>query len=309
MTITIIGAGMAGLLAGNLLRHHDPIIVESQPSLPNNHQSILRFRSPIVGEVLGINFRKVIVIKSTLPWRNPVADALSYSKKNLGAYSSDRSISSGETEVVERWIAPPDLIQRMAKGQKIEFGFEYQFSDGEPKAISTIPMPVLMRKLRYPHMGAAKFEYLHGASVQATIENCDAFVTLNIPDPSIPFSRVSITGSRMIVELPGKEPEHISVSEVSTWAADLLGIPAINLFDVTDHRQKYAKIKPIEEHARKDFIYWASTVKGKAFSLGRFACWRPKLLLDDLVKDIRLIDAWIKSGTPGYDQDLHYGRR
>ena len=50
--VTIIGAGMAGLLAANMLRHRDPVILEAQKSLPNNHHALLRFRSSVVGDVL-----------------------------------------------------------------------------------------------------------------------------------------------------------------------------------------------------------------------------------------------------------------
>ena len=55
------------------------------------------------------------------------------------------------------------------------------------------------------------------------------------------------------------------------------------------------ELSRIDEELRKDFIYWA-TDKHNIFSLGRFATWRPGLLLDDLVKDIRLIDKWIDRG-------------
>ena len=63
MTISVIGAGLAGLLAGNMLRHRDPVIHEVQPSLPNNHSAVLRFRSSAVGDVLNIPFQKVKMIK------------------------------------------------------------------------------------------------------------------------------------------------------------------------------------------------------------------------------------------------------
>src|SRR4051812_33221531 len=113
MTQVIIGAGIAGLLAANILKHHRPIVLEAQERLPNNHSAVLRFRTNRVGEVLGIPFKKVKVLKATLPWKNPVADSLAYAHKCLGTYRSDRSIPE-RPEEVERWVAPPDLIKRMA---------------------------------------------------------------------------------------------------------------------------------------------------------------------------------------------------
>lgn len=111
----IIGSGMAGLLAGNMLMKRKPLIIEAQPSLPSNHSAVLRFRSPVVGDVLGIPFKRVNMIKTSVPWQNPVADALAYAYKNSGGYRSDRSIGSGAVVSEERFIAPPDLVLRMAE--------------------------------------------------------------------------------------------------------------------------------------------------------------------------------------------------
>jgi hypothetical protein len=46
----IIGAGMAGLIAGHMLRRHSPEIHEAASSLPNNHSALLRFRSDAVAK-------------------------------------------------------------------------------------------------------------------------------------------------------------------------------------------------------------------------------------------------------------------
>jgi hypothetical protein len=72
--------------------------------------------------------------------------------------------------------------------------------------------------------------------------------------------------------------------------------------------QSYAKIAPMDETLRRNFIYWASTVTGRAYQLGRFATWRPRLLLDDLVHDVRLIEGWATSPSSSYDQQLHERR-
>ena len=149
MTLNIVGCGLAGLLAGNMLRHRDPVIYEVQPSLPNNHSAVLRFRTSAVGDVLNIPFQKVKMIKSHVPWKNEVADALAYSFKNSGKYRSDRSITAGLT-VTDRWIAPPDLIARMAERLDIRYGkaYDFQFPSTVP-VISTLPMPVLANGLHH----------------------------------------------------------------------------------------------------------------------------------------------------------------
>lgn len=305
MTIKIIGAGLAGLLAANMLRHRRPVVHEAQSELPNNHSAVLRFRSSAVGDILNIPFQKVTMIKTHLEWMNPVADALAYSFKNGGKYRSDRSIIAGTT-VAERWIAPKDLITRMAADVDIKLnsndGFENAGND-EP-IISTIPMPRLMELLNYHSMPSAadgvQFNSIPGANIKATIANCDAYISLLVPDPAFRFSRVSITGDELTIEMPNSyfdkddyrnTGEFHSMSTVNVVAA-LLGINSKLITNVTVHRQKYAKITPIDDDQRKAFMHWA-TDKFGIYSLGRFATWRPVLLLDDLINDLRLIDRWI----------------
>jgi hypothetical protein len=79
---------------------------------------------------------------------------------------------------------------------------------------------------------------------------------------------------------------------VACRAAELLGLHEDALTGITSHASKYAKILPIPEQVRRDFMHWA-TVNHHIYSLGRFATWRPGLMLDDLVNDIRLIAGWI----------------
>ena len=58
MTVIVIGAGMAGLLAGSMLRSECESVVEAQPNLPNNHSAVLRFRSTAVADTLNIPFKE-----------------------------------------------------------------------------------------------------------------------------------------------------------------------------------------------------------------------------------------------------------
>lgn len=307
MTLTIVGAGMAGLLAANLLRRHRPVVVEAQPSLPNNHAAVLRFRSSVVSEALGIPFRKVLVRKGHVPWRNNVADALAYARKNTGTYASDRSI--GGPDMVERWIAPPDLIQRMARDVEIIFDRRYDFlkKNKDAVTISTIPMPYLMVELGYEPR--PEFRWRQGAVLTFRVRNCDAFASLYVPDPGLPFSRISVTGDRVMVEFPDPLTQEQSTDRIphALDAAVLMGIEEEDLMleTIEIRQQPYAKIEPIDERVRRDFMHWCSTVNNHAYSLGRFATWRPGLLLDDLVKDVRMIEAWMSDPSSGYLRDIH----
>lgn len=314
----IIGAGMAGLLAARMLSHRKPIVWEMQPKLPNNHSAVLRFRTSQVGDILGIPFKKVSMLKDTLPWQSPIADSLAYSYKNTGHYRSDRSAVQGLVSA-ERYIAPPDLIERMAAGVPIEFGREFRVNDPHAQGvpiISTMPMPALVEVLDYDM--APDFEYRTGATITAYLSDCDAYVSLLIPHPHVPASRVSITGSQLIIEVP-LHPS-LQADQVDEWflcirneyvsiaknAANLLGIADAQIAAVDPPKlQHYNKINPVKDESRKEFMFWATKNFG-IYSLGRFATWRPGLLLDDLVQDIRLIDRWI--GSSNYDVSLHMGR-
>lgn len=296
----IIGAGLAGLLAANMLRHHNPLVMEKQASLPNNHSAVLRFRSDIVSHVTGIEFKKVKVIRDTLACLNPVADALSYAKKNTGKFRSDRSIPSGAS-IVERYIAPFNLIERLAGRVAIRYGVDLTSYPISPApVISTIPMPSLMSLLNYDKI--PEFEFVDGYNITAKVKNCDAYVSLYIPDPVFPISRISITGDELVAEIPNPYLTVMSDRNVNSDldillpAASFLGIETHDLYDIGGGSQTFAKIQPIDDGARKRFIAWATDTHN-VYSLGRYATWRPGLLLDDLVQDIRLIERWINGGT------------
>lgn len=293
MTLTIVGAGMAGLLAANMLQRHDPRIIEAQPKLPNNHSAVLRFGSDKVAEVTGIPFKNVKMIKGTLPWRNPVADALSYATKCGGVARSDRSIPVG-IERGERWIAPPDLIARMANDLNINFSINCNLLKEENSPfISTIPMPMLMQQLHY--LDAPEFGYVEGANLRFKVADCDAYASLYIPNPEFRFNRLSVTGDEVIAEFAFPHPmPKLAESEVLHTVqpiCTMLGLRGL-IKDLSYTPQRYAKIQPINDIARKKFLAWA-TDNHNVFSLGRFATWRPGLLLDDLVHDVRQIERWI----------------
>jgi hypothetical protein len=190
----------------------------------------------------------------------------------------------------------------MAEGVSIEFNCDYGFPAGEEKVISTIPMPVLAAKMGYPNdLG---WRWINGRNIITRIKACDAYCSVMVPDPNIPFSRASVTGDQLIIELCG---EVANIQRTIYKACELLGVSErYDSFDVVP--QSYAKIAPMDETLRRNFIYWASTVTGRAYQLGRFATWRPRLLLDDLVHDVRLIEGWATSPSSSYDQQLHERR-
>jgi hypothetical protein len=284
MQINIIGAGLSGLLAANMLRRHEVCIIEKQKELPNNHHAVLRFRTPEIGNVLGINFKKVNMLKTYVPHKNVVADSLSYSKKVTGIYLSDRSIIAG-TFIAERYIAPTNLVQQMSKNVKI--AFDNTFFENKVPTISTIPMPALMDILDYPHK--INFTSRPGVVATAEVKDCDAYVSVLFPGPE-QYSRATITGNQLMIEFPvGNHP--FVINDIF----DNLGINAEDVFGIDFKKQHYFKIIGISDSERKKFQRWA-TVNHNIYSLGRYATWRPKLLLDDLIDDVKKIEGWMLGG-------------
>lgn len=287
----VVGAGMAGLLAANMLRSRLDFICDKASDLPNNHSAVLRFRSSIVGDTLNIPFREVNMIKGYLPWSNPIADHISYSIKTTGKGTIRSSVSS-DTKVFKRYIAPPDLIERMANqidSNKFYWDTNFNTQEWRVPIISTIPMPTLMKVLGYDHK--IEFESVSGTNLSVRLPNVDAHVSLYVPDPDYVFSRISLTGDELIVECYTKIDPSDYQETVGT-AIELLGITTERDGSFTGEikatKQRYAKILPVDDRERKKFIHWASE-KHNIYSFGRYATWRPGLLLDDLVQDFRII--------------------
>lgn len=311
----IIGAGLAGLIAGAMLRNNLLSICEAQSELPNNHSAVLRFRTPLVGEMLGIPFKRVKALKASHPWQNPIADALAYSAKTNGSHTL-RSILSADGQSADRWIAPVDLISRTAALLQREVSFNVTADEGiinlaqEAPVISTIPMPALMNILGWER--SSEFRRREGVNIVGTVPGADAYCSLYVPDPLLPFSRISLTGDQLIVECgedfqkemdaaPAVDRPHMAIQALLK-ALHLMGLDGIEMsYEVK--KQRYAKILPIDEDERRAFIMWAST-HHNVWSLGRFATWRPGLLLDDVVNDVRVIQRLIAKGGEAYQHNL-----
>lgn len=311
MNYTVIGAGMAGLFAAAVLREECVEVLEAQPRLPNNHSALLRFRSPIVGDALNIPFKQVSVMKCIESIGNPIADAVSYSIKANGT-AQLRSIISAQGTIEQRYIAPKDFVNRLLGkvNAPIHFGarWEGKAIEGRP-TISTIPMPVLMALLGYKTN--EEFKSIAGYTCSVNLRKTDLCATIYFPGQEFLAYRASITENRLIIEYSfpniSEEEAKIVINGLSKEingeverVLDYFGMDFTFIEDVPIiKQQKYAKIVPIDNDARKRFILWASE-HHNIYSFGRFATWRPGLLMDDLVNDLRVIQK-IANGATSYD--------
>jgi len=146
----ILGAGMAGLIAANLLHRYNLLVLEKADNLPKNHAAVLRFRTDEISKATQIPFKKVHVSKSIYYDRKHYNEsnlffANMYSIKVTGRILTRSIINLNDCE---RYISPPDFIQQLSKGVEICFGveigndlFNHRYPD---KIISTLPMPLMM---------------------------------------------------------------------------------------------------------------------------------------------------------------------
>ena len=264
----IAGAGLAGLIAGNIFRNYSPRIIEMQSSLPSNHKAILRFRDHSVSKATGIEFKKVKVRKG-----------IAYN--SIKVTGKVQSRSCWNLNDAERFLSPDDFIMRIAKGLKINYSETLHKSmfDGQP-IISTIPMPAMMDIVGWKDK--PEFPYRSIWSCWCNIKDYDVQVnqTIYYPDLKDPYYRASLLGNKLILEY-NQEPWQSREDVISVLSNDF-GIDT-EVTELHVKKQKYGKISAIDDNLRKEFLYYL-TREFNVYSLGRFATWK-QIILDDVVDD------------------------
>ena len=307
----IIGAGMAGLIAGHMMRRHVPTILEASSALPENHSALLRFRSEAVANATSIPFEKVYVRKGVVS-RNGDAVASHSTIPDMNAYAAKvtgsvmvRSI--GQIEGANRWVAPPDFTSKLYASLPCGLLFDSRIDElqiGSKKQdevwISTIPMPVMMNLVGWNK--SSLFQSKEITTIVAEIQEplTSVYQTVYLPYKDIwgDFYRASIHGSQLILEGVGSKSDiqfgdGYDVNNHDCQIArkalqDLFGMDRPIIKGVTRKCQKFGKILPIDNQEREAFILYL-TEQHNIYSLGRFATWR-SILLDDVVNDISVID-------------------
>jgi hypothetical protein len=297
--IRILGAGLTGLIAARSLAAHQPIVYERVHTIPHNHASVLRFRTPAVMEATGIPMREVTAIKT---WDqrgagNPLVDALAYGRKVTGV-SCVRSFPKEYYERVIRYVAPDSFVTRLCDGLNIAYGVDVTLEDitkwreSGDLIISTLPMSAMEKLLGI--MFPVSFPYRSGMVATCRTDAKDVFASVYIPGPHDPVSKVSISDDRAILEYPmnafDDDMSHVTDEHIRKHI--LRYTNCYPLVTIDRRILKVMKILPMDEAMRRDCMVRLTKDFG-IWSLGRYATWRPGYMLDEVPGDCRNILAYV----------------
>lgn len=290
----ILGAGLSGLIAAAV--NPQAKVFEASSRDKQSHRAVLRFRTPAVGDAVGIPFRKIRVYKNIWvdgKFHEPNIQLSNlYSYKVAGGYF-DRSI--WKTDAVDRYIAPEDFILRLIDqvGDRVEWETPVEELPKDKAIISTIPMNRMLALAGIAKPDTVEFKFSPIRVQRFRVKDADVFQTIYYPSPSTAAYRASITGNLLIVE---------SVDDAGYVSSDLLEV--LDSFGLTEddievidenHKQSYGKIAPIDENFRR-FVVEILSQKHGIYSLGRFATWR-NILLDDVLQDLNVVKRLINADS------------
>lgn len=282
---TIVGAGLAGLLASNAFPMADILEQSEEPAA--SHRALLRFRSDAVSRLTGIPFRPVRVRKGI--WfehgfvEPTIQTANLYCRKVLGdEIDGERSIWS--VEECTRYIAPESFYdQLIAKAEKrIQWGTAVDFRHHGGEIINTAPLSAPLSQLGLEHPELVRAPIIV-RRYRLPVRN--VFQTIYYPTSHHGMYRASITNDLLICEFSRYDIED------HRWKSALERSFAIDFdwaHEIDCVNQKYGKIAPLQNDEWRRATLARLTMYNQIYSLGRFATWR-NILLDDVVKDIDVI--------------------
>jgi len=189
-----------------------------------------------------------------------------------------------------RYIPPDNFIAELKRRCNIIYNAPYNGEPTTDAVISTIPM-FAMAKIFPVEIGEFHFEPIYVNRIK--IEDCNSHCTIYYPDPDFSPYRASLCGDTLIIE------SNHAIDDLDIYnVCKSMGLPSIpvRLPDLKNSVQQLGKIFPIDEEKRKHYIT-NLTLHCGVYSLGRFATWRPKLMLDDVLEDIFVIRRLIEGGN------------
>ena len=298
--LAIVGAGMAGLIAGHAWPNARIFERGTEPAL--SHKALLRFRSDVVATLTGVEFQKVLVRKGIWSRGGFVPPSIrlanQYAQKCIGVLAAERSIWN--LDPAQRFIAPTDFHEQLMEGTRgrVTYGVDVFSKNTPPLArslVSTAPLPITAEAMGVLPTGP---DFLRAPIYVRRFDlgpKCDLYQTVYFPEPELSVYRASITGRMLIVEFCAPDsPEYRAEAYMTVRQA--FGFAESRGWDALDEiKQQYGKIAHIDDAVRKALLF-KLTHDYSIYSLGRFATWR-NILLDDVVQDIGVVKRLMKVGN------------
>ncbi len=211
-----------------------------------------------------------------------------------------------------RYVCPSDFIQRLASTASITYDIDFQdwssnlIKDDCPPVISTLPVPIMMNLFDWDDIPA--FNTLPGTTIRVKINQelePTMHATLYSACDIDLWYRATICDRDVIIECMSG---NLDFKFILREACFKLGIKIMDLDMDTmavheNPHQKMSDLDAAGELSVKRFIMWLSETHG-IYSLGRMATWRPKLLLDDVVNDVRVIQRMIDGAQSNYNMAI-----
>lgn len=328
MKISVIGGGLSGLLAGNLMRNiGDVTVYEKNQSTQVRHTAILRMRSEKLFHTCQVPLEEIRVMKSIFfegkHYDKATLDLINLYSLKVSDKVAVRSIK--DLDEVTRYVCPTKkIIELLEKNvPSIEYGTRVdetflKKNEKDHVIISTVPMNHLMYILEWSDIPDFKYApvYVSRFKLKEDLVSPKICQTVYLPGSETNFYRMTLQSNELILESIGRywekdweggyyafsdqtdpqmrervQPIFEEVEKIfRIFRLDKNSVESIHF-----NTQEFGKIQEISEKVRQDFIRYA-TEKYNIYSLGRFACWK-NLLTDDTFESIFKIMKMIQADS------------
>lgn len=284
MQIKILGAGLAGLLAYNFFKNEEVIIYEKckKENFLSNHNALLRLKKDELPRMLGIDYIKIEIEKNYL--------------------YNDKLYTSPNIRMLNEYsLKVSDKIEK--RSIRDDYGNErimFDLSDIDPKkypilfdseintkndigdfdyCISTLPMNINSKIFNIKSHLEMKSKPIYVYYIYLNIKT-EINQTIYICSKEDSAYRATLQNNIIILE---------GLSEIDKtylfYYCGFFGIYRNMIMKIEKRTQDNGKISDMDDIKRKTFLY-NLTSKQNVFSLGRYAVWKTKLMLDDLLDDL-----------------------
>ncbi len=302
MKITVLGAGLAGIVAHGAFASYAPQIYDARPQGQtglSQHHAVMRLRDPNLGAVMGCDMEEIQVTKEifsngSLHREATIADNNLYSRKVSGIISHRSLNSLGQVRryLLKGQVSAPGIffshkLKAILPNRKLVFDNNSQTVEvSYDVCISTLPMPYVLSILGQD-LGVEFSSYdIYIAKGKLNFDSA-VHQTVYFPEPQFDIYRATLEGQEFIAESMAK----IDDAQIEKVLA-IFGLRGEDFGNIDAYEQKQAKMVPVDDALRR-MVILELTEKHNIFSLGRYAIWKP-IRSDDLPTDINRIKSILR---------------